>query len=180
MKQVNTSVPAALEAVCLKAMALKPDDRYRSPRALANDIERWIADEPVSVRREPYHERVRRWARRNRTVVTGAAVAVLAGLFGLAALTALQARHNDRLQKANSATNQALAETREAKKATDAALTDTRVAKKATEEALAQSEESRKQAEAVGSFLVHAFSSPDPSMDGNKIKVVDLLERAME
>jgi serine/threonine protein kinase/tetratricopeptide (TPR) repeat protein len=148
----------ALEAVCLKAMALQPDDRYRSPRALAGDIERWIADEPVSVRREPYRERVRRWARRNRTIVTGAAVAVLAGLFGLAAVAAVQARYNDRLQKA---------------------LRETRDAKKATEGALAESEESRRQAEGVSKFLVESFSSPDPSLDGEQIKVADLLDRAV-
>ena len=44
---------AALEAICLKAMALKPEDRYASCRALADDVERWTADEPVSAWREP-------------------------------------------------------------------------------------------------------------------------------
>ena len=37
-RQVRPGVPAALEAVCLKAMALRPEDRYPSPRALADDI----------------------------------------------------------------------------------------------------------------------------------------------
>jgi len=41
-------VPAALEAVSLEAMALRPEDRYGSARELAGDIERWLADEPVS------------------------------------------------------------------------------------------------------------------------------------
>ena len=44
---------AALEAVCLKAMALRPEDRYASPRALADDVEHWLADEPVSALPEP-------------------------------------------------------------------------------------------------------------------------------
>ena len=34
-------------------MALKPEDRYASPRALADDVERWMADEPVTAWREP-------------------------------------------------------------------------------------------------------------------------------
>ena len=42
------SIDPALEAVCLKAMALKPEDRYATCRALADDVERWAADEPVS------------------------------------------------------------------------------------------------------------------------------------
>ena len=48
-----------------------PTDRYASCRALAEDVERWMADEPVSAWREPLSRRARRWARRNRTAVTG-------------------------------------------------------------------------------------------------------------
>ena len=69
----------ALEAICLKAMALRPEDRYASPRALAEDVERWMADEPVTARREPWAERARRWAWRNRTAVTAGVSAVLDG-----------------------------------------------------------------------------------------------------
>jgi serine/threonine-protein kinase len=76
---VNASIPKPLEAICLKAMALKPADRYATPRALAEDIEHWLADEPVSAYREPWPDWVRRWSRRHRTMVTSvAAVLVLA------------------------------------------------------------------------------------------------------
>ena len=34
-------------------MATKPEDRYASAAALADDIERWMADEPVTAWREP-------------------------------------------------------------------------------------------------------------------------------
>jgi serine/threonine protein kinase len=47
-RQVNRRVPAPLEAVCQTAMALRPEARYGSARALAADIERWLADEPVN------------------------------------------------------------------------------------------------------------------------------------
>ena len=50
----------ALEAVCLKAMALKPEDRYASPRALADDVERWTADEPVAAYPETLRMRLGR------------------------------------------------------------------------------------------------------------------------
>ncbi len=65
-RALDPSIDRALEAVCLKAMALKPEDRYASPKALAEDIERWMADEPVTAWREPWMRRARRWARRNR------------------------------------------------------------------------------------------------------------------
>jgi serine/threonine protein kinase/tetratricopeptide (TPR) repeat protein len=140
------SIDRALEAVCLKAMALKHEDRHATPGALAEDVERWMADEPVAAWREPWPRRARRWARRNRTAVTGAAAALVAGVIGLSAVAVVQARANDGLRRANAAT------TREKAKA-EAALAETSKAKKATEAALAQSEQSRRRAEAVLSFL---------------------------
>src|SRR5262249_17254196 len=41
-RQVRRDVPHALEAICLKAMATRPEDRYDSVRALADDVERWL------------------------------------------------------------------------------------------------------------------------------------------
>ena len=41
-------------------MALRPADRYGTARALAEDIESWLADEPVSAWREPWLIRARR------------------------------------------------------------------------------------------------------------------------
>ncbi|HKI16253.1 MAG TPA: serine/threonine-protein kinase, partial [Isosphaeraceae bacterium] len=45
-RTVSRSLPPALEAICLKAMANQPEQRYPSVRALAQDIEHWLADEP--------------------------------------------------------------------------------------------------------------------------------------
>jgi serine/threonine-protein kinase len=79
-RQLDPTIDRALEAICLKAMALKPEDRYATARALADDVERWTADEPVSAWREPLTRRVRRWARRNRTAVSVAAASMLVAL----------------------------------------------------------------------------------------------------
>jgi hypothetical protein len=76
-RSLSPWVDPALEAVCLKAMALRPDDRYPSPRALADDVERWLADEPVTAHREPFTRRARRWARKHRTAVTTTAATAL-------------------------------------------------------------------------------------------------------
>ncbi len=57
--RVKQSVPAALEAVCLKAMALKPADRYPSAKEVAAEVDHWLADEPVTAYREPLTVRVR-------------------------------------------------------------------------------------------------------------------------
>jgi tetratricopeptide (TPR) repeat protein len=76
-RSVDPSIDKALEAVCLKAMANRPGDRYPSCRALAEDVERWMADERVSTYREPWLARLSRWGRRHRSLVA-AAVAILA------------------------------------------------------------------------------------------------------
>src|SRR5262249_31440295 len=47
-RAVDPTIDRALEAVCLKAMAMKPEDRYPTAKALAEDVERWMADEPVT------------------------------------------------------------------------------------------------------------------------------------
>ena len=46
-RRLDPTIDAALEAVCLKAMALRPGDRYASPRQIADDLEHWLAGEPV-------------------------------------------------------------------------------------------------------------------------------------
>jgi serine/threonine-protein kinase len=82
-RQLDPTIDPALEAVCLQAMALVPDDRHGSAKALADDIERWMADEPVSCWREPILRRAGRWARRNKTLVAGAAVLLVSAVVGL-------------------------------------------------------------------------------------------------
>jgi eukaryotic-like serine/threonine-protein kinase len=175
---IDPSLDKALEAVCSKAMALGPEDRYASPRLLADDIERWMADEPVTAFKEPFSWRARRWAKRNRTVVTAAAVALVLGVFGLSALAVQQMRSNAALKRANDETLQALEQAREARDAAAAALTQSQRSRKEAEAALAQSEESRKQAEAVGNFMVDSLKTPYDSAEGKDVKVADLLDQA--
>jgi serine/threonine-protein kinase len=99
-RRIDTTIDKALEAVCLKAMAREPEDRYASCRALAEDVERWMADEPVSAWAEPWSRTLLRWLTRHRTGVTGAAAALLAGVFGLSAVLAVQTTANARLSDA--------------------------------------------------------------------------------
>jgi serine/threonine protein kinase len=82
---VNPRVPAALEAVCLKAMAPRPRDRYADVLDLAGDLEHWLAGEPVSARRESWWERGARWVRKHQVFTAAAAVGVLIALVSLAA-----------------------------------------------------------------------------------------------
>ena len=83
----------ALEAVCLKAMALRPSDRYRSAGALAEDIKSWLAGQPVEAYPEPWTRRARRWVRRHRLgVVAASAVLAIAATSTIAYVLIDQAR----------------------------------------------------------------------------------------
>jgi serine/threonine-protein kinase len=95
-RAVNPTVPPTLDAICMKAMALKPEDRYPAARALGDDIEHWLADEPVSAYREPLGARLVRWARRHRTTVAGLAGLLLTAVVALAVSTVLVSREQMR------------------------------------------------------------------------------------
>jgi hypothetical protein len=93
-RQVNPAVPAALDAICRKAMALRPDDRYGSALDLAKDVERWLGDEPVAAYAEPWGVRLRRWIRKHSRLVAVAAAVLVTAVVGLTVGTVLLGRSN--------------------------------------------------------------------------------------
>ena len=119
---IKRGIDPALEAICLKAMALVPDGRYASSIALADDIEHWLADEPVSAWREPLSVRARRWRRRNRALVASTAAVLAFGLIGLAAFATVVTGKNRELDVKNVQLMFALASERSAKAEAEANL----------------------------------------------------------
>jgi serine/threonine protein kinase/predicted negative regulator of RcsB-dependent stress response len=107
-RQRKSSVPPALDAVCRKAMAKRPEDRYPTARALAEDVQRWLADEPVSVHREPVTERLRRMVKRHRTLTTALAVLLMTVTAALAVGLAAVNAEKDRTRAAKDETQKAL------------------------------------------------------------------------
>ncbi len=138
-RKINSTVPAALEAICLKAMALSPSDRYASSRALADDIERWLADEPVVAYREPLPARTARWGRKHKTLVAGGFGLVAAAAIALAVSTVLIKREQLLTEKAKD-----LAKDR---------LTQVEMEKKNVEAERKKAEEEKQIAQAVQDFL---------------------------
>lgn len=93
-REIDARVPRGLEAICLKALALRPEDRYPTARALADDVEQWLADEPVSALREGPIMRIGRWMRKHRAIVgsIAAAIIVVAAVASVAAVSIERAR----------------------------------------------------------------------------------------
>ena len=96
-RKVDPSIDPAMEAICLKAMALRPEDRYATPKALADDIERWEADEPVSAYRERWSRRLTRFAKRHRQALLVSVALIVAATVSLAALVRVD--HAQRLNR---------------------------------------------------------------------------------
>ncbi len=86
-REVRSDVPRPMNAICLKAMALSPGDRYRTALDLAADIERFLGDEPVVAYPESSLEKTGRWLRRHRTLAT--AIGGIGVVTGIAALTGM-------------------------------------------------------------------------------------------
>lgn len=151
-RELNRRVPAALEAVCLRAMATDPAMRYPTAQALGIEIEHFLADEPVSAWPDPWTVRLRRWVRRRYPLVAGCAAAAGVALIALAVAVPLLslAWHHAKEQHAL-----ALAHARDAAQERDRAESSLR-------------------------FLVAAFRKPDPTVDGRTVKVVDLLDQAVQ
>jgi serine/threonine-protein kinase len=97
----DPSIPRALEAVCQKTLAARPEDRYLSARVLAKDLENWLAEEPVTAWREPRSIRARRWMRRHRTWVAAAAGMMLVGILTLGIAYARESAYSRNLRQIN-------------------------------------------------------------------------------
>ncbi|MEI8373645.1 MAG: serine/threonine-protein kinase [Planctomycetota bacterium] len=95
-RQVNAQVSPALEAICRNAMSQDPCQRYATVRELADDVEAWLADEPVRAWREPWAARTGRWIRRHRTLVGSGMAAVLAATVSLTIGVLLLTAANER------------------------------------------------------------------------------------
>jgi tetratricopeptide (TPR) repeat protein len=94
IRETHPEVPAAMEAVVLKCLAVDPAGRYRSASALAADLQAVAEDDPLRHAREPFASRALRWSRRHRWPIV---LAVLVGLaWALLAHALLRARDDQR------------------------------------------------------------------------------------
>ncbi|MEQ8836350.1 MAG: serine/threonine-protein kinase, partial [Lacipirellulaceae bacterium] len=101
VREWNPWVDPALSAICERAMAIEAADRYGSVRRLANDVERFLADEPVEAYPEPLVRRTQRWIRKHPRIVGSLAATLVAGIVSAALIASVVASSNRTLGKKN-------------------------------------------------------------------------------
>ena len=78
VRDINSSAPRPLDAICAKAMSHARDERYSTAGEFARDLERYLSDRSVTAYLDPLSVKLGRWARRHKTIVsTAIAVGVL-------------------------------------------------------------------------------------------------------
>lgn len=82
LRRLNPAVPADLETIVQKAMAKEPESRYATARELADDLRRFLDDQPIAARRPRLPERVMRWLRRHPSVVAATVIILVLVLLG--------------------------------------------------------------------------------------------------
>lgn len=106
--RINPEIPPDLQTVIHKAISRDPQDRYQSAGELADDLQRFLDDEPIRARRVSTIERMKRWSRHNRGLSTAlATVAVLLLVINVVGplLTWRMARLNSELRQSEGRLN---------------------------------------------------------------------------
>ncbi len=95
-RSIDRSIPEELETIILKAVAKEPSDRYANAQALADDLQSFLEDRPISARRPSLLEKTTRWGRRHRSFVAAAVCGLVLTVAGLGLAVVLISRAYDR------------------------------------------------------------------------------------
>lgn len=189
LSSVNRRLGGDVEVIVAKALEKEKTRRYDSADQLADDVRRFLRDEPIVARPASAFYQLRKFARRNRALVAGLAAAVVVLLLGTAVSTwqAVRATTAERLaesRRAEAVAASSLADRRRAVADSALLVADSARAVAQREELLARSSAERATAEAakaraINAFLQEMLASSDPAnARGEELSVRELLDQA--
>jgi len=76
-RMINRRIAKPLEAICLRALAFEPAKRYQNVKQLIDDVEHFLADEPVAAYVDSATDKLLRWSKKNRGVLLGSVIGSL-------------------------------------------------------------------------------------------------------
>jgi serine/threonine protein kinase len=150
-RQINARISQDLETIVLKTIEKNPADRYATAQHFSEDMRQFLHHKPIKAKPPTLIARTAKWSRRHPSAIWATAFFLLASTL-VSATSAVLITHAYQRE----ATQRQLAEAKEKESLENAA-----------------------RAERIADFLVRAFRSPDPALDGRKITMVQVLKRSV-
>ena len=97
---LDNRIPEELQVIVLKALSKNPADRYASAQELAEDLRRYLRDEPIRAKRPSLVEHVRKWSRRHPSLIAAGILVLMVTLAGSLIANWLVSAANERTKAA--------------------------------------------------------------------------------
>ncbi|MFN0135481.1 MAG: tetratricopeptide repeat protein [Phycisphaerae bacterium] len=180
----NTALRGDLDVILLKALAKEPAQRYSSAAALGEDVERFLANQPIVARPPSTAYQIRKLVERHKigSILAGAAMLALVG-FGVT-MNWLYQRADEQRARAELAEHAAQESATKAQEEKELADEQRIRAEEAEHEAQDEAERARKEsltASRVKDLLLQVFELADPMENrGESITAKQLLDDGVE
>jgi Flp pilus assembly protein TadD/tRNA A-37 threonylcarbamoyl transferase component Bud32 len=182
--RLQHKLPHDLTTICLKCLAKEPRKRYASGEALADDLQRFLAGEPIHARPVGRAEKLWRWCRRNPFVAALLGACAMLLVAGTAVSTWQAVRATLAEAKASAAAEAEAAQRSTAEQQRDRAVQAEELAQQRLGQATAEKEradEERAVAVAVNEFLQQDLvgeAAPDRNPRHKQVTLEEVLARA--